>query len=164
MKPPKLESLIKKLKLQFVNSDINSTNFPDDGRLLKDFKVFHFDRLISSDGAIAEMKKENYEPANLRELLSWGVKNWDGKEYVIALGSVWRDPHGYRGVPCLGGWGGGHSLGLLWGGSGWLGGCRFLAVVRGSGHLDEPLVPSTALQCEELPKELTINGVIYKRQ
>ena len=149
MKSPKLESLIKKLKFNYVNPDIKEENFPQIDRGFTDFKVFHFDRLISSEDAIAEMKKEGFMPANIYEMLLWAnQKNWDGKEFVVALGSIWQNPNGYRCVPCLGGWRDGRGLSLDWYGRDWGGGCRFLAVRKSltPGPLDSP---STASQCKD---------------
>ena len=119
-----IKSLTKKLKLDWQNSDINDKNFPDTGRLNKDFKVFHFGKTMSSDAVIAEMAKEGYEPANLRELLTHGfVKG----ELLVALGQSWRGFDGYRFVPFLS-WIGQRELDLDWYDYDWDDCFRFLAV------------------------------------
>lgn len=120
-----LERLIKARKFDWVNPDITSANFPPQ-EIRKDFKLFHFDRVMTSKEAIAEMKKEGYEPANIYELLNW--KDWNGKDFVVALGSGWRDPHGRRRVPYLGLWLGERKLNLSWLDDRWFARCRFLAV------------------------------------
>ena len=122
-----LKNLLKNLKLNYANSDITEVNFPNTKRLLTDAKIFQFNRTISSEDAIKEMEKEGYKPANLRELLSWGAKNWNGQDFVVALGQAWRGPLGGRYVPCLGAWYGERGLGLGYLGLDWDGCCRFLA-------------------------------------
>src|SRR3990167_7242667 len=54
-------------------------------------------------------------------------KNWNGKDYVVALGEI-RHVFGFRHVLYL--WGGGSRrfLGLGWFGVGWGDGYRFLAI------------------------------------
>lgn len=153
----KLQPLIKKLKLDYCNENITDANFPDDGKRGKEFKLYDFKRDISSEDVIAEMEKEGFRPATIHELLIWAEKNWDGKEWVVALGSVWRDPYGNRYVAYLYGWDGKRKLDLRWYGSVWDGCYRFLAfrkVIQTPG----PLVSEAKA---ELPSELVINGIRY---
>lgn len=120
----KLKQLIKDKKLNYVNENITVENFLDDGRRLKDYKVFHFDRYISSEGAIKEMAKENYVPANIYELLEY---DWNGKDWLFALGSS-CEVEGRRYVACLYVDGAKRRLLLHWNDDAWDGSYRFLAV------------------------------------
>ncbi len=120
----KLEDLIKSKELDYVDSYITEENFPPQEIRKGEYKLFHFDR-VTSEEATEEIKKQGFEPANIHELLSW---DWDGEGTVVALGSVWRDPHGLRRVPSLDHWHGERKLLLGWFGSRWNARCRFLAV------------------------------------
>jgi hypothetical protein len=122
----KLKQLIKQNKFDYVDSDITETNFPDNGRHLKDFKLFHFNRNISSENVVKEMEKEGYVPANIYELLEW--KDWNDKDSIVALGSVWLHWNGYRSVAYLDSDGSRRRLNLcIWDGD-WFDDGRFLAV------------------------------------
>lgn len=119
-----LKELIKSKKFDWVNSDITKEKFPPQ-EISTDFKLFHFDRFLSSKDAIKEMYQEGYRPANIYELLTW--KDWNNKDWVVALSSV-AEVSGRRSVACLDGSGSGRGLGLGWFNAGWDGSYRFLAV------------------------------------
>lgn len=123
-----LKYLISKNKLAWVDSDITEANFPvqpqDKDKV--EYKLYSFDRNISSEDAIIEMQKEGYEPTTLRQLLSW--KDWNGEDWAVALGSVWRDGYGLRGVPVLGCDVAKRGLYLGWFEGDWGDVSRFLAV------------------------------------
>ena len=121
-----LQKLIDNHKFNYTNSNITEDNFPIQQISKGEYKLFHFDKNISSKDAIKEMKKSNYQPANIYELLSW--EKWNKKDFIAALGSVWVGPDGSRGVACLGRDGSGRDLDLRWYGFDWDGVCRFLAV------------------------------------
>lgn len=114
----------------WVNSNITEARFPVPGNLVLggETKVFHFDRCISSENAIAEMGSE-WRPANFYELLDYGIKNPDEqrKYPIIALGSV-AVIDGYRCVAYLRGSAAERGLNLDRFDFGWLQHCRFLAV------------------------------------
>lgn len=120
-----LKEVIKSCKFDWVNPNIE-TNFSSEP-IREGTKVFHFNRLISSEDAIKEMKKEGYEPANLSELLQYAQQNRWKDEQVVALGSV-AEVYGDRDAACLCVDGRGRSLRLFWWGDDWSAGCRFLAV------------------------------------
>ncbi|MBK9272831.1 MAG: hypothetical protein IPM48_14695 [Saprospiraceae bacterium] len=122
-----LKQLIKQNKIEWTDSDITENNFPFDKNWTEpEYKLFHFGRYISSEDAISEMKKDGYEPATLQDMLEWG--EWNGKDWVVALGQFWRDSGDNRHVSILGFDGGGRELFLSWGADGWGGRCRFLGV------------------------------------
>ena len=121
---PTLKSLIGSWKFDWVNSDIEK-NFKAEPVRSSDYKLFHFDEKISSENAIAKIKKEGYSPANYTELLSW--KDWNDKDFVIALGSV-AELDGCRCVLYLFEDGSERYFDLGWFGYGWRAGSRFLAV------------------------------------
>lgn len=124
-----LDSLIRSLKFNWVNSDLTEERFPLTPVRSSEYKLYHFDRHISSEDAISEMEKDGYIPASIHELLLW--KDWNDKDFVVALGSV-GEVHGYRSVPYLDGDGSERGLSLCWWGYGWDSRYRFLAVVRNS--------------------------------
>ena len=93
-------------------------------------KLFHFNRLISSNDAIAEMDKVGYRPATLPELLALGETHPEiQKEFsVVALGSVWRYAFDFRAVPVLNFDGDLRKLSLYWFGRDWADYYRFLGI------------------------------------
>lgn len=126
-KTPKLSSLIKPLKFDWVNSDITDTLFKQPKEVSSDYKLFNFDRYISSEDALKEMEKEGYRPANVWELLGYAKNGWNNRDWVVALGSV-GEVHGSRHVPALDRDGSKRRLDLRWFDGGWRADYRFLAV------------------------------------
>ena len=47
------------------------------------------------------MAEANYRPATLCELLRWAKDNWNGNDWIIALGQIWLDADGNRYVAVL---------------------------------------------------------------
>lgn len=128
----RLSAVIKAGKYDWVNSDITEKNFPatrEEGTEEVAFELVHFNRVISSDGALAEMYKVGLRPATLEELLAFGAKypEEQRKYPVVALGSVWRHLND-RHVPILGSGSVGRYLHLDWFGDDRNGDYRFLAV------------------------------------
>ncbi len=125
-----LSDLITSLKLDWVNENINETNFPVQPEDLieteKEYKEFHFRKTMSSESVIAEMNKENFRPATTREQLKWALKNWDGKSIIVALGQSWLNSYGNRHVSVL--CFGLRELDLFWFGDDWSVNSRFLGV------------------------------------
>src|SRR3990167_9220527 len=125
-----LKQLIKDGKFNYVNSDITEEHFPSE-KIRGKVKIFPFDRSISSKDAVKEMAKEGYEPANIYELLEYAEKDWNGKELVFALGSVWHY-RGVRFVAFLWDDSGRRSLNLDWFGDDWSSRYRFAVVYKTS--------------------------------
>jgi len=123
MKNP-LKQLINSNKFYWVNSNIEK-NFKLEEVRNTDYKLFHFDKYVSSKYAIKEIENEGYCPANLAELLNW--KDWNNKDWVVALGSV-TEIGGGRRVAYLFRVDSGCDLDLGWFDGDWVGGCRFLGV------------------------------------
>ncbi len=119
-------------KYGWVNSDITEDHFPTSISADYDaeYKLFHFDRNISSDDAIREMEKEGFRPGVLAELLVLGETQPElQKQFpVVALGSIWQHSNGHRSVSILYQYAAKRKLDLSWFEFGWAGGCRFLAV------------------------------------
>lgn len=134
-----LKKLIKEKNFDYVNSDITDALFPEPEDISEAYKLFHFDRYISSKGAIEEMKKDGYRPTNIYELLLW--KEWNEKDLVVALGSVGK-VDGSRRVPCLSRGGSRRNLYLYWFDGGWDAGDRFLAVRNSVSGASEPALGS----------------------
>lgn len=134
-KIPPLMKLIKKAKFDYVNYSINDTLFQQPGELLKYFKIYHFNKNISTEDAIQEIEKDEYRPANAWELVNYAIEGWNGTDWVVGLGSV-AEVDGDRGVPYLGGDVSERFLGLYdWGGA-WSSRGRFLGVRNGSKTLN----------------------------
>ncbi len=148
MKTPRLNSLIKKWKFNYVNSSINDKLFlpPEEVSDNIEYKLFSFNKIISSEEVIKEIKKEGFNPANIYELLLW--KNWNNNDWVIALGSV-TEVYGDRGVPYLDGHDSERRLSLSWFGDGWNAHYRFLGV-RNLSSDTKKLKSSDTLSLESL--------------
>lgn len=125
-KTKSLAETIADCKFDWTNSDIEKRFTLGEPRSA-DYKIFHFDRDISSEDAVKEIEKEGYSPSTLSELLAYAQNGWNDKDWVVALGSVAR-VHGHRNVPCLVRGERDRILNLHWWVGGWGGRCRFLAV------------------------------------
>jgi hypothetical protein len=128
-----LEAMIAAEKYDYVNSSINSTNFPIDqsksGTETLEAVIVHLDQYVEDTETVLKlMDKKGLRPATLPELLALGEKYQElQRKYLIyALGSRWLDVDGDWNVPYLGGWRGERRLSLDWG-DGWGGDFRVLA-------------------------------------
>lgn len=126
-----LADLIAEGKYDWVNENITQANFPivGDSEAEEELALFHFNRDISSDTAIAEMEKAGYDPADIADLLTFGASQPELQRQfpIVALKSVWRNPHGNRDVPILYSNSGKRNLFLCSFDGGWGGRFRFLA-------------------------------------
>ena len=126
-----LSKMIKAGNYDWFNDNITAKNFPLKGKGKHELEaiLFHFDRDIESEEAIAEMDKQGYRPGRIEELLALGGKypNLQKEFPIVALGSVWRNPDGHRSVPFLHRNGSERNLRLGWFGYGWHANDRFLA-------------------------------------
>ena len=119
-------------KYDWKNDNVNDNNFPVSRRGTDSVEVHlvHFNRMISTQDALNELDRQGLKPADLHTLLSLGAKYPDlQREFpIVALGSVWRNRDGRRGVPCLDGHGSERDLCLYWIDSDWVEIYRFAAV------------------------------------
>lgn len=126
-----LEVMIVAGNYDWKNNDITAKRFPlkSEGAEQFEAKIFHFDRNISSEQVVEQIKAAGWEPGKIEHLLAFGEKYPDEqrKYPIIALGSV-AEVDGDRSVPYLHVRDRERSLNLRWWGSGWSGHCRFLAV------------------------------------
>jgi hypothetical protein len=126
-----IASLLKAGKYNWQNDDITDKNFlsTETGEREIDYVLFHFKKTMSSEGAIAEMAKENCRPATMKEMLNFGIKHPGvQREFpVVALGSVAMLGGGRR-VGILGRYGSERDASLRCFGFDWSDGFRFLAV------------------------------------
>ena len=87
-----LAAMIKTGKYCMVDDSITSQKFPLSGTGKVGFvpKIFKFDRVISQDDVLEQMKKEGFQPAKIEELLAYVAKNPEANPggSLIALGSV----------------------------------------------------------------------------
>jgi hypothetical protein len=127
----RVEAAIKAGKYDWTNDNITDKNFPTSrtGQHEVEMKLFHFNRDMTSEQVIEELKKQGYRPAELHELLVLGEKYPDLQRQfpIIALGSVWQDWDD-RFVPCLCRRGDERFLIPGYFNSRWDGRCRFAAV------------------------------------
>ncbi len=119
------------------NSDLTEKRFPVTAEQVGDWdwKIFHFDRNISSEGALRLMKEDGYDAGQIGHILAFGEKypEEQRKFPIIGLGSVARAVlYRYRLVPELLDGDGGRGLDLRWFGLGWYRFYRFLGVRRRS--------------------------------
>lgn len=84
MTPKTLTQLIEAKNLDYVSINITEDNFPPQP-MSGDYKIYHFNRYMTSEDVIDEMKKDGYRPMNIYELLEWD--GWNGTDWVVALGS-----------------------------------------------------------------------------
>lgn len=100
-----LAEMISAGKYDWVNENITQERFPVSGNKKeeRELVLFHFNRVISSENAIAEMEKAGFVPCDILDLLALGASQPELQRQfpIIALGSVWRDSGGHRRVPYL---------------------------------------------------------------
>ena len=127
-----LSDRIAKGKYDWVNDDITEKNFPElvPADYTKEFKLFYFDRKMSSEDAIKEMDKDGFRPATINELLAIGEAQPElQKQFpIVALGSLWRRAGGSRSVPVLSQGSSERGLDLRWFERDWDGVFRFAAL------------------------------------
>lgn len=130
-----LDELIAAGHYDWTNDSITPSKFSITGDVGGyEYKLFHFDRNISSEDAVREIEKTGWQIANIEHLLVFGEKNpEEQREYpIVALGSV-ATFVGNRGVPHLVRGVSKRGLDLRWWRGSWDSFCRFLAVRKVSG-------------------------------
>jgi len=141
----KLKPLIDDLKLDYINKNITDENFPygefQDGG---DVTLFHPNRYMSSNDVTAAMENEGLRPATLHEMLIWAAENWNGEDWVIALGSV-ASLDGEQHVAFLDRFDTERGLYLVWRDYVWSGFCRFAAVRKSQSSETHTIKPSYPL-------------------
>jgi hypothetical protein len=127
-----LAEMISAGRYNWTNSDINAESFPVSGEGKKEveLELVHLNRDAGTEEVLEELDRQGLRPAKIEELLALGAKHPElQKQFpIIAFGSVWRRPSGYRLVPFLD-WGGlERLLRLYFYDRRWGGVCRFAAV------------------------------------
>lgn len=119
----------------WTNSDLTEKKFPVTADQVGEWewKLFHFNRDISSEEAIRLMKEDDYDAGQIGHILTFGEKypEEQRKFPIIGLGSV-AEINLYRYVPGLWLDSDGRELCLNWFGSDWSAHFRFLGVRRRS--------------------------------
>ena len=117
----------------YVDSNITQQNFPiqRSGRRQMEVALFHFDRIIVSEQAVAEMDKVGYRPATIEEFLALGASQPElQNDPMVALGSLWHGLSNKCFVTCLCWSGGDRDLDLVSYESNWNEHYRFAAVCK----------------------------------
>lgn len=100
----KLENIIKKSDYYYVNSDLNSANFPIPDKMeTEGWKIITIDKFFSSQEALDKIKAEGCRPANVYELALWLESHREEMKkgtWLLALGQLWYDGGDHR-VPCV---------------------------------------------------------------
>ncbi|MDP3729578.1 MAG: hypothetical protein Q8R26_02410 [bacterium] len=100
-----VESLVEHGKYDDKDGYITSDSFQTSrkGEANLSLELVHFNRALTSEEVHRELAKQGRRPAELRELLSFGIKYPDEqrKYLIVALGSVWLVLGEYRTVPYL---------------------------------------------------------------
>ena len=122
-----LKSLLKPLKLDYINPYITDENFPDNKKRGK-VELIHFNEFLSTGEVLKMLDDKGYRPATLHEMLVW-AKDWKG-EIVVALGSVWQSLNSGRSVGFLSSGGGESWLSMSYYDGDWGVDCRFAAVKK----------------------------------
>jgi hypothetical protein len=126
-----LRAMIAAGNYDWKNDAITADKFPVEGAGKKKFrnKIFHFNRDISSENAVAAMKKEKFLPGTHVHGLAFGATFPDEqRKYPIACLGSSAQVRGYRVVVDLDGDGAKRSLHLDRWDVGWRGHWRFLGV------------------------------------
>jgi hypothetical protein len=102
-----LEEMIVSGHYDRKNGEITAKRFPvrrEKSRREFVARYFHFDGTISSEGAINEMMRPDWDPAKIEHLLSHGAAFPDEqtKFPIVGLGSVARMNSGHHLAPYLG--------------------------------------------------------------
>lgn len=117
----------------WTNSGLTEKKFPVTADQVGEWewKLFHFDRDISSEEAIHLMKEDGYDAGQIGHILTFGEINpEEQRKYpIIGLGSVAK-VNLNRYVPVLWNDDGERELDLDWFDGDWHYGCRFLGVRR----------------------------------
>jgi hypothetical protein len=127
----RLQAMIAAGKYDWADPEITAEKFPVEGEGSKKLrtKLFHFGLNISSEDAVAAMKKDNFTPGDHVLALAYGAAfPEEQRKYPIAcLGST-AQVRGRRNVVCLHWRGAGRDLRLSYWGDDWGGYWRFLGV------------------------------------
>jgi hypothetical protein len=127
-----LEQMIAAGKYDGVIRYITPEHFPILGgdKVERELVLVHLNKVATTDEVLAELDRRGLRPAKIEELLVLGALRPElQREFpLVAIGSHWLSPDGYRRFVSLG-WRGSERqvLGLFWSDD-WAGFCRFLAV------------------------------------
>lgn len=104
---PNLAQMIAAYQFRFVNPNITEANFPFSGpvadvanMLTLTQKDLGGQNMTTSEIEVV-VDQKGYRLATLAEQLAYAKEKWNGRDLVVALGSSWVSPDGYRFVPCL---------------------------------------------------------------
>lgn len=125
-----INDLVKQGNYGWSNPNINDQNFQADEMHQTEVILKHFGKDMSTEAVLNALDAEGLRPATMSELLNFGIRYPElQKQFpIVALGSVWQDPDGNRGVGYLCYDDGQRELSLDWVDDGWHDCYRFAAV------------------------------------
>lgn len=128
-----INELILAGKYDHLDHDINENNFHLEERRRKirlGFKLFNFNRPISSKNIISQMAKRGYRPSGVEEILLFGELRPDFQRYhpIVALNAIFTDSKMYSRVIVLSGDLSRRYIYLAWLGTQWETRYRFLGI------------------------------------
>lgn len=99
----KLEQIIKKSDWYYIDSYLNSENFPKlDFIETTGAKIIKMSKSFSPQEALDEIKRQGCRPANAWELAEWANEHreeMDKLTWLLASGQTWKDSDGFHWVP-----------------------------------------------------------------
>ena len=127
-----LKEMIKAGRYDWTNSDIKDKNFPitEKGVFNTEAVLVHYNKVMKTEDILRDMESKGLVQGKIEHLLAVGEKypNLQRDFPIVALGSSWQDPVGFRVVPYLSGDDSGRGLSLVWSDRDWDEDYRFLAV------------------------------------
>jgi len=129
-----LADMVAAGKYDWINPDITAKHFPIKGKGTVETErvLVHLNRQATTKQVEEHLAAQDLEPARIEHLLAFGAANPElQREFpIIALGSSWVRPYGFRDVPFLVRDGSERDLLLSWDAPGylWPESCRFLAL------------------------------------
>lgn len=115
-----LSEMIAECRFRDVNPDITEERFPLTGEVadVSVMRTVSQQDLGGDDMTTAEIGaaigRLVYRPATLAELLAYAEAKWNGCDTILALGSSYARPDGYRHYPFIYRFEGRHGLELCW--------------------------------------------------
>lgn len=149
-------SILDSAKFEFFIEGIAEEEFPDlECANPEDAILYKAERQVSYDDVLAQMVQDGCRPSNLRELLTWMLKNWNCEDAVFAPGQLRQYPE--LGMPYITKWNWGLGLNIFYLSLGKvIAGCCFLAFPGPFHHGRQKNIPIAQMRLEHSQYGLSI--------